>query len=444
MKTENQLIKKTQYLLFVCMITFVLFTIAGCDIGPKKETVTRNVYGPEYLSYEDLRSAVRTSQSTDLSKIGKIYLKDNYIFINEELEGVHIIDNTDPSAPQNIGFITIPGNIDIAIRDNILYADSYTDLVAIDITDPKNTTVTKRIEGIFALPEYYYYEDEDYDPNGRYEPIDNSKGIFLGWEVIGTETYEVETNHGYYEDGSSNQVDMPMAADSSGGSSNESMSERTTGTGGSLACFTIVNSYLYVLTGSNMQLFNISEPENPTVWSNINVGWDIETLFPYEDKLFIGAQSGLYIYDNSDPSNPVLITKFSHATSCDPVVVQGNYAFVTLRGGNSCGGWDNQLDIIDISSIDDPVLIKSYSMQNPYGLGIDGDIIFICDGSAGLKIYNASDYMNLELIVQIDDITPHDVILNNGIAIVISSDALYLYDYSNVDDINLLSKVSIL
>ena len=64
---------------------------------------------------------------------GKIYFKEGYIFINEELKGIHVIDNRNPENPQNIGFIEIPGNVDIAIKNNTLYADSYIDLGAIDI-----------------------------------------------------------------------------------------------------------------------------------------------------------------------------------------------------------------------------------------------------------------------------------------------------------------------
>ena len=71
----------------------------------------------------------------EMIKTGKIYIKGDYIFINEKKEGIHVIDNSDPSNPRNISFIAIPGNLDIAVMGNILYGDSYTDLVAVDITE---------------------------------------------------------------------------------------------------------------------------------------------------------------------------------------------------------------------------------------------------------------------------------------------------------------------
>ncbi len=97
----------------------------------------------------------------------------------------------------------------------------------------------------------------------------------------------------------------------------------------------MVDDYLYVLSGSDLQLFEIKDPAAPSVWEKIRIGWDIETIFPYQDKLFIGGQEGMYIYDNTDPANPIQISRFSHVKSCDPEVVEGNYAYVTLRGGTT-------------------------------------------------------------------------------------------------------------
>ena len=88
--------------------------------------------------------------------VGKIYFYQDYILVNEKYEGIHIIDNSDPSNPQSTNFICIPGNIDIAVKDDILYADSYTDLIAIDISDIGNIQIVKRFEDVFpwVLPQY--------------------------------------------------------------------------------------------------------------------------------------------------------------------------------------------------------------------------------------------------------------------------------------------------
>jgi hypothetical protein len=77
-------------------------------------------------------------------------------------------------------------------------------------------------------------------------------------------------------------------------------------------------------------------------------------------------------------------------------------------------------------------------MEEPYGLGIDGNLLFVCD--KGLKVYNANDPLNLSLIKKFD-ISAYDVIPNNGNLMVTASDGLYQYKYENTD-IRLLSKIS--
>lgn len=80
---------------------------------------------------------------------GKIYTKDQYLFINELKEGIHIIDNRNPSAPTPVAFVRIPGNGDMAIRNNILYADSYMDLVTFDISNPSSIQAINRVQNVF-------------------------------------------------------------------------------------------------------------------------------------------------------------------------------------------------------------------------------------------------------------------------------------------------------
>src|SRR5690606_2577958 len=114
----------------------------------------------------------------------------------------------------------------------------------------------------------------------------------------------------------------------------------------------------------------ISVASAPEKKSSQYVMWDIETIFPYEDKLFIGARSGMHIYDLATPENPQKISTYSHINSCDPVVVSGDYAYVTLRSGTTCEGFSNQLEVLDISNLASPSLVKVYPMHNPHGLGV--------------------------------------------------------------------------
>ena len=131
-------------------------------------------------------------------------------------------------------------------------------------------------------------------------------------------------------------------------------------------------------------------------------------------------------------------------TSCDPVVVQGDYAFVTLRGGTECQGFSNQLDIIDISDLVRPELFKTYSMINPHGLGVDDNCLFITEGEYGLKMFDISNLENIELIKHFEDISSIDVIPFMDVLMVIGSDGFHQYNYDcELGEIEYISTIPI-
>jgi len=212
-----------------------------------------------------------------------------------------------------------------------------------------------------------------------------------------------------------------------------------------MARFTLYDDYLYVVDNAALNLFDLSNTANPDFSKRVVISWNIETIFPYNQMLFIGSQTGMYVYSLQNPASPEYISEFRHASSCDPVVVEGNYAYVTLRGGNLCGAIESQLDVIDIEYIENPKLIKEYPMQEPYGLGIKNDVLFVCDGDAGLKVYNAEDKMKIDsnMVAHYSDINAFDVIPLQDVLIMIGADGLYQYDYSDLENITLLSHIPI-
>lgn len=386
---------------------------------------------PVYMSKEEFKNAVKTESAQELMVVGKIYFYQDYILVNEKYKGIHIIDNSDPSNPQNTNFITIPGNIDMAVKDDILYADSYTDLIAIDISTINNIQIEKRFEDIFpwVLPP----TDNKYGLGN----IDPEKGVVVGWEVKRlSEKYEEPRYYPYFTDVMFSSSENGAVKATSGG----------TGKAGSMARFMIYENTLFTLNNTwSLALFDISDPNSVTKNGSFNVGWGMETLFVHEQNLFIGARNGMYIYDINNPYSPLLVSQYSHFMSCDPVVVDDNYAYITLRAGNFCGQNTSQLDVVDISDLSAPTLVKSYGMDNPYGLGIDDDVLFVCDGTSGLKIYDASipTQVGSNLIKQYTDITAYDVIPLGNILILIGTEGLYQYDYSDINNIQLLSSIVI-
>jgi hypothetical protein len=127
------------------------------------------------------------------------------------------------------------------------------------------------------------------------------------------------------------------------------------------------------------------------------------------------------------------------------VVVDDNYAYITLRSGPTCRNTTlNQLDVVDIRDLQNPKLVKTYPMANPHGLGKDGNTLFICDGTAGLKVYNAADVLKIDQNkIGSQAIHSYDVIPYGNLAIVTGEDGLYQYDYSDPKNLKLLSRIAI-
>ena len=430
-------------IIFSCFCFVLLVALSRCT-DQVEATMRYTKVTPVYETTETLRQAVAVMPARAIEGTGKIYAHDGYLFLNQPGEGVHIIDNTDPSSPRTISFVNIPGNFDLAAQGDILYADSYIDLLALDISDPQNVTVTKRVENVF--PRYNSY--------GFYP--DDERGIVTSWiEEETVEVYEGELNNYdpyayhtgafFFQDGllinTRAQADFRSSADVPVfNASNEAV-----GKAGSLARFATSNGHLYAVDDQNMQVFDVTQSANPVPGNELAIGFLIETIFPYNDKLFIGSQSEMFIYDNSNPENPTFVSSFSHATSCDPVVANDSLAYVTLRSGNTCQGTQNQLDVLDIRDVYNPTLMMSYQMENPHGLGIDVNALFLAEGEHGLKVFDTSDSYAIDqhLLAHFEDIHAFDVIPLNGVLIVIGDDGVYQYDYSDLTNIRLLSKLTV-
>ncbi|MDP2888452.1 MAG: hypothetical protein Q8P34_05715 [Bacteroidota bacterium] len=416
--------KQTKYIISVLVIVLA-FTSACTD--KVFETFTAN--DPVYLSYEDLRSAVKMTAAREMNNPGKIYFKDQYIFINEKMKGVHVYDVSDPTNPQNKGFIEIPGNVDIAIKDNILYADSYIDLVSIDVSSFASIKESGRVQKIFP------YTLPTYDTKYPLAKLDETKGVVTGWEVKSVRQELEQRYYPIYYRGM-NAEKMDMASYSSGGVNGASGT--TFGVGGSMARFGLYESFLYIVNQNSLMTFKLNSNSEVTLLNTEYVNWNVETIFITDKHLFLGTQNGMIVKSLEVPERPSQKGSFSHMTACDPVVIKGDLAFVTLKGGNTCRGTLNQLDVIRMSNgYSQFQLLKSYPMYGPQGLGIDDDLLFICDGDAGLKIYNAADPLAItqNLVKSFPSINAYDVIPMNNYLFLIGEKGFMLYDYSNIQDI---------
>ena len=139
-------------LIFLLACTF----FASCWSTWRKEPLVptysvEKVWGnkPIYGSDADAKKITYSTTPRTVSKAGNIYIKDNYIFQVEVGTGIHVIDNSDPTAAKRIGFLTINGSAEISIKGNNLYSNNYDDLVVIDLSTHSNIREIGRVKNAF-------------------------------------------------------------------------------------------------------------------------------------------------------------------------------------------------------------------------------------------------------------------------------------------------------
>lgn len=412
------------------------FAFAGCS-DSVVETVTYRINEPVFMSPEQFRSSVKISSKVrKIENYGKICFYNGYLYISESEKGIHIIDNQNPSKPEIVGFIELLGNADLAIRNNLLYADSYIDLVWFDISNPAQPELKGRLENIFttALP----MSENNIGIDWRMCYDDSAqKGIIVGWkEVERTEDVEdYSRGWGWPWWRGDVMLDGVFAGEKSGNSS--------TGVNGSMSRFTIYQDNLYSVINNTMNIFNLTGNAPTKAAENIYIGWNVETIFSYKTNMFMGTPTGMIIYSVADPLKPVFQSSLQHVFGCDPVVVEDDIAWVTIRSGNNCGQNSNELIVVDVKDVKNPKQIVSYTMTNPKGLGIDNGTLFLCDD--GLKIFKANDPLTImsNKLAHYKGMDGFDVIPYNKILMMIADDGLYQYDYTDINNIKSLSKLPI-
>ena len=388
----------------------------------------RTTYCPQLMSRSVLEKSVAALPAQAMHNTGKIYLQGRYVFVNERFEGVHVIDNQDPKNPRIVSFLRIPGNVDIAIKGSLLYADNGPDLVTIDISDPRAVRVMSRVRNAFRelpMPEPLPLHSDC----AAVSRPENS--VVVGWQKkTDTLTYEAWAS-----------IPRPMTAnDGARFNSAAPPSAGATGKAGSLARFAILDNTLYSVDEQSLRLFSLSTPASPVPGPKVDLQLGVETIFPKDHYLFLGTQRGMYIFDVATPQSPRQVSYYQHVVSCDPVVVDDRYAYVTLRSGQFCGGGPNQLQVIDLTDLSKPMLARSYPMTGPQGLGVDKEQLFVCDFD-GLKTFDTS---KAPLLTQKQHfrVKVTDVIPNDGNLLAIGSEGLYQYSYAG-DQLQQLSLLPI-
>ncbi len=412
---------------------FILATLAfqSCTKDFGKVQVTYTKATAVYSDLSEIRDISLKGEIQPVDNPGKIFVAEEVILIGEEEKGVHVIDNSDPANPVPMAFINIPGNREFYVENNHLYAESIYDMVKINIANTSEPVLVSRVENAFA------------------QEITNEKGEVLTGFTFEEVTEEVDGdsrildniwgfNNTFFFD-YANQLIPPSAVPSSfAGTSNNGI--------GAVNRIAYQNNHLYVIGRSNLTIFE--DQDQLDLISTNPIGWQMETIFPYEGRIFIGSQTDMQILDVSDPMQPRYIAGFAHATSCDPVYPVDDVAYVTLRTGDAsnCPGDVNSLVVLDITTISNPIETQNIEMESPYGMTLANDRLYVGEGANGLKIFNATNRKDLELITFDQAIEAYDVIHHptiNTLLLVAGPEGLGQYEIEGVDKLSLVSWMSL-
>lgn len=225
-----------------------------------------------------------------------------------------------------------------------------------------------------------------------------------------------------------------FSRDASGGGS---------GRGGSLARFTILNNRLYVVNNSQLNTFKLTGAGTMSKESVLELNAFAETIFPFKNHLLLGTRTGMFIYGLDNPDKPNFRSQYQHFASCDPVVAQGNYAYVTLRNGTPCMWGQNQLDVLDISNFDNPILVNSQQMTNPQGLSAVGDELYVCEGESGMVVFDISDPSAPLLSQELKDLKSNDIIGSQEKLVITGPDGISQYTRNSNGEMTLLSTIKL-
>lgn len=369
--------------------------LSACVKNKGEITMTYSKASAVYGDLEVIRSTPLIAPARTIENPGKIFIGDQVILIGEEEKGIHVFDNSNPSNPVAISFLQLPMTREFYVSGDKLYAEGHYDFIKIDLIDIYNPKIIDRVE-------YAFGEGHKND---------------LGQEIIGftfqtvTESIQLgsdkdkalkESTELYFDH--KDQL-IPV---SSVPSSFSGLGEDVHGT---LNKITTLNDYAYVVGAHKMYVFSDHGYQMESL-NQVDIAGDVETVYPYDNHLYVGTQSSMTLLSVSNPELPYEVSTYFHPTSCDPVLPNGDIAYLTLRSADNsgCAGDENTLTVIDMTNKSNPTELHTEVMNSPYGMTLDGNYLWVGEGSNGLTLFDNTNPAAPMPIKTFTNVLAYDVI----------------------------------
>jgi hypothetical protein len=308
-------------------------------------------------------------------------LDGNRLYVSDMHTGLHVFDVSALAAPRRLMQIPLEYNRGSAVKDDVVYTNDGAQLVALRISDDSYTVVAR----------------------------------------IGVKFHDVPSPG--FDEGSSFSCACATSYDA--------MVAPTAPTGSSYATFAVVDDQLYRVDGGDLVVYDVTTADSPTKVSQVPMDWTVETIHPAANLLFMGSTRGMYIFDRVDPEHPKQISKLEHARACDPVVVSGSTAYVTLRGSDSCGAAPDELLCVNIKNPQQPVLLGQKPLASPWGLAVHDTQLYVSHGDNGYSLVDVANPQNPSIQKTWTGESTRDFIWSGNTLFVLNDHNVSIYNITN-------------
>lgn len=163
------------------LLVGLILIFTGCtDPGPGFPEGEVLGYQPVYAVDSDFEIELLPRQAA--VNTGKIFRRGNLLLLSEVNEGIHIIDNTDPTAPVNLGFLKVKGSSDMWAEGELLYVNQFSDIVTVDFSDLENVREISREPNAFSA----FLVDQQIPPLAGFYFVcpDSTRGRIVDWQLV--------------------------------------------------------------------------------------------------------------------------------------------------------------------------------------------------------------------------------------------------------------------
>lgn len=165
----------------LCLLFSVIILSCNRDPGAKSRNMIE-AWVPVYTQNTTAIKTVTAGAPRATVNAGKIYVLGSIIYQVEQDSGIHVINYSNPSNPQKLGFIRSFLCKELSVKNGRIYTNNFSDLVVIDASDINNVREIARTNGVFPDLALQYPERTDPFTTIHFECPDPKKGIVIKWE----------------------------------------------------------------------------------------------------------------------------------------------------------------------------------------------------------------------------------------------------------------------